>query len=166
MRLTILFRNGKINVAVKKARKFYRDGLEEEITGPIRVTVTSDGHTVEAYKLADGRRRFFATLSGTHWSAHGDTVANAIADAVWKDPARRPSLESLVDSIKLEGRTHKFTLNEFRVLTGACLAGCRDTLAAKGRDDSPMLAEEIRDLVSADWGNKLLSVLGWDDPHD
>ncbi len=146
-----------------KSRKFYRDGIEEQIVGQIRVNVTSDGHIVESYKLASGKRRFFATLSGSHWCAHGDTVAQAVADAIWKDPSKRPSMESLVKSIKSDGRTRKITLNEFRVLTGACLTGCRDALVKAGRDDSPMTANEIRDVVSFQWGNKLLSILGWNE---
>lgn len=143
-----------------KTRKLFRDGLEETITGPIRVSQTSDGHTVERYTLANGKKRFFATLAGSHWCAHGDTIASAIADALWKDPARRPSMESLKESVKGD-RKHKFTLNEFRLLTGACLTGCRSALAQAGRDDSPMTATEIRDVVSREWGNKLLAVLGW-----
>lgn len=146
-----------------KARKIYRDGLEESVSGPIKVAVTSDGHTIESYRLADGRKRFFATLAGTHWCAHGDTIASAVADAIWKDPTKRPSMQALVESIKNDGKNRKITLNEFRLLTGACLAGCRDALAKVGRDDSPMIAQEIRDVVSFEWGNKLLSVLGWEE---
>lgn len=146
-----------------KSRKLYRDGLEEDISGPIEVDITSEGHVVEKYKLADGKRRFFATLAGTHFCAHGDTLAQAIADAIWKDPAKRPSLEALKESIQAEGKSRKITLNEFRLLTGACQVGCRDALTRAGRDDSPLTAYEIRDYVSRDWGRKLLSVLGWKD---
>ena len=145
-----------------KIRKLYRDGLEEKITGPIRVSATSDGHTIETYKLSDGKKRFFATLAGSHWCAHGNSIADAIGSAIWKDPARRPSMQVLVESVKGD-RKHKFTLNEFRVLTGACLTGCRSALSQAGRDESPMTATEIRDVVSFEWGNKLLSVLGWEE---
>lgn len=145
-----------------ETRKLYRDGLEETITGPIKIHTTSDGHVIEKYTLANGKKRFFATLSGTHWCAHGDTIANAVADAIWKDPERRPSLESLKQSVK-SNLKHKFTLNEFRLLTGACLTGCRTALAQAGRDDSPMTAFDIRDVVSREWGNKLISVLGWEE---
>ena len=146
-----------------EARKLYRDGLEEIIVGSIRVRVTSDGHTIESYRRSDGKKRFFATLSESHWCAHGDTIAQAVADAIWKDPARRPPMEAIVAEIKAEGRSRKITLNEFRLLTGACLTGCRSALAAAKRDETPMTAEEIRDVVSFDWGNKLLSVLGWNE---
>ncbi len=145
-------------------RKFYRDGLEETISGPIRVRVTSDEHTIESYKDAKGKQRYFATLAGTHWCAHGDSVAAAVADAIWKDPARRPSIDALKAEILKAGKERKITLNEFRVLTGACLSGCRSALERANRDESPLNAFEIYDHISKDWGGKLLSVLGWD--HD
>lgn len=159
MKLMNLLKRGKTDPM--EARKFYRDGLQELVVGPVRVHTTLDGHTIESYKLSDGTKRFFATLAGTHWCAHGDSVASAIADAIWKDPVRRPSMESLVESIRADGRSRMITLNEFRLLTGACLVGCRSALASVGRDESPMTAMDIRNIVSADWGNKLLSVLGW-----
>lgn len=60
-----------------KTREFYRDGLTEEISGPIRVLKTSDGHIVERYTLTNGKKRYFATLAGSHWTAHGDSIAAA-----------------------------------------------------------------------------------------
>lgn len=146
-------------------RKFYRDGLEELITGPVRVSVTSDGHTIESYKLASGKRRYFATLYGTHWCAHGDSVAEAVADAIFKDPDQRPSIDSLVQAIRKAGKSRKITLSEFRMLTGACLAGCKSALEQAGRDTSPITAFQIRDLVSLDWGNKLIRILGWEESN-
>jgi pyridoxal/pyridoxine/pyridoxamine kinase len=144
-----------------KKRKLYRDGLEETIVGSILVKVTSDGHTIECYKTMDGRRRYFVTLSGSHFCAHGDTIAQAVADALWKDPTKRPSMNVLIQEIKSVGESRKITLNEFRLLTGACLTGCREALRNAGRDESPMTAFEIRDLVSKEWGNKLISVIGF-----
>lgn len=149
-------KTGKTNI-----RKLYRDGLEEEISGPIRISHTTDGHTVERYTLSNGKKRFFATIAQSHWCAHGDTIAQAIADALWKDPTKRPSMAALKASIQKKGRTHKFTLNEFRLLTGACLTGCRSALSQAGRDESPMTAEDIRDIVSREWGNKLIEVMEW-----
>jgi hypothetical protein len=142
-------------------RKLFRDGLEEKIKGPIKVHTTSDDHVIESYRLANGKRRFFATIAGSHWCAHGDTIADAIADALWKDPERRPSVQSLIESIQRDGPTRKITLNEFRLITGACLVGCREALAQAGKGESPLTAKEIRDTVSKEWGNKLISLLEW-----
>jgi len=146
-----------------EARKFYRDGLEEKIVGPIKVHSTSEGHVVESYTLSNGKKRYFATISGTAFCAHGDTVASAIADALWKDPERRPSAESLIAEIKTDGRDRKITLNEFRLITGACLTGCRDALSRAGKDETPITAEEIRNTISREWGDKLISMLGWNE---
>jgi len=144
-----------------KTRKFFHDGLEELISGPIKASVTSDGNTIERYTLANGKRRYFATLAGTHWCAHGDSIAEAVADALFKDPKQRPSIDALVETITAAGRSRKITLSEFRILTGACMVGCNTALERAGRDSSPMTATDIRDVVSRDWGNKLLKVLGW-----
>lgn len=144
------------------SRKFYRDGLEELIIGPILVKESRDGHVVERYKRSDGKKRYFVTLAGTHFCAHGNTLAQAIADALWKDPTKRPSMESLVESIRKEGVSRKLSLNEFRILTGACSVGCREALKKVGRDESPLTAKEIRDHISQEWGNKLISILKWE----
>lgn len=148
-----------------RSRKFYRDGVEEEITGPIRVITTADGNVIESYRLSTGKRRYFATLVGTHWCAHGNTIAEAVADAIFKDPAQRPTRDSLVREINAAGRARKISLSEFRIITGACLVGCQDALKRAGRDSSPMTAKEIRDVVSRDWGGKLISILGWEKEH-
>ncbi len=143
------------------ARKIYRDSLEESVVGPIKISHTLEGHTVEQYKLENGQQRFFVTLAGTHWCAHGDSIASAIADANWKDPSKRPTAEALVKTIQTDGHDRKITLNEFRVVTGACLVGCKDALEKVGRDEAPLTAFEIRNFVSKEWGDKLLSILEW-----
>lgn len=144
------------------ARKFYHDGVEELICGPVMVRTNREGHTIESYKLSTGERRYFVTLAGTHWCAHGSTVAEAVADAIFKDPARRPSIEALTAEIRSGGVKRKITLSEFRMLTGACITGCKYALKRAGADGSPMTAKDIRDKVSRDWGNKLISRLGWE----
>lgn len=138
----------------------YRDGIFETLDGPVEISYTREGHLVESYK-SGGQQRHFVTLVGTHWCAHGDTVADAIADALWKDPKNRPSLESLRDDIVAAGKERLITLNEFRVLTGACMAGCRAALREKGLKAEAMTAFDVRDKVNQEWGNKLLDILGW-----
>jgi hypothetical protein len=138
---------------------FFRDGIEERIDAPPEVSETRDGHVVESYSI-DGKKQFFVTLAGSHYCAHGSTVAEAIADAIWKDEARRPSLEALKSEIRAAGKERLITLNEFRILTGACAAGCRAALARKKMDTTPITAAEIARHFP-DWGGKLLRVLEW-----
>lgn len=144
-----------------KTRKFYRDGLEEEITGELKTKLRPDGFTVEEYTLATGEKRFFVIKGGTNLCAHGDTESDAIADALWKDENNRPSIEALKEEIQKAGYDRPITLSEFRLLTGACLTGCRDALKAAKRDTTPLPAREIL-KINKEWGMTLLRVLEWD----
>lgn len=141
----------------------YRDGIEMRIDPGfgIRVSKTRDGHPVESFKVK-GVRKYFVTLKGSPHCAHGNTIAEAVADALWKDPAKRPSLEGLAETIREAGEKRKISLSEFRLLTGACAEGCRIAIKRAGVSGKPMTAFDIRDKVSKDWGDKLLRVLGWD----
>lgn len=138
----------------------FRDGLEEQTQGPPLVSTTREGHKVESYKVG-GSNRFFVTLVGSHYCAHGNTLAEAIADAIWKDEKRRPSLEAVKEDIRKDGKSRKITLQEFRVLTGACQAGCRVALKQAGLDTSPMRASDIKKYFP-EWGAKLLAILEWE----
>ena len=140
------------------SKTIYRDGIEEPLDGPISVRTTRDGHVVESYS-SNGVPRFFATLAGSHFCAHGGTPAAAIADALWKDPAKRPSRDALVEEIRKAGPSRLITLAEFRLLTGACLEGCRIALRRAGLPEEPMTALDVRDKVSREWGDKLLEIL-------
>jgi hypothetical protein len=140
--------------------KYFRDGLTLEIDKPYKVLKTAEGHVVESYKVG-GKRGFFVTLAGSHYCAHGDTVADAIADAIWKDEKRRPSLDALKKEIQVAGEKRKISLQEFRVLTGACSEGCRSELERKGLNGSPMTAKAIYKHFP-EWGRKLLDVLEWE----
>ena len=139
----------------------FRDGIEEEIDSAPIVTRNRDGHTIESYTV-NGNARFFVTLKDSWYCAHGDTVASAISDAIWKDSSKRPSLESLKAEIVKAGKDRKISLNEFRVLTGACLEGCRVAIKKAGVSGEPMTAFEIRDTINWEWGNKLISILGFE----
>ena len=143
----------------------YRDGVETKFDRPIRVYKTRDGHTVERFTY-EHKHAYFVTLKGTHWCAHGRTVAEAVADAEWKDPEKRPTLDALREQIQKAGKKRKISLAEFRLLTGACTEGCRQALQRAGLDEKPMTAFAIRDKVSREWGDKLLRILGWHEDSD
>lgn len=138
----------------------FRDGLSEKAEGPPKVSLTREGHTVESYRVA-GVERFFVTLAGSHYCAHGNSLAEAVADALWKDEKKRPSMEAVKAEIRKEGKSRKITLGEFRVLTGACMAGCREALKQAGLDGSPMIAKDIRKHFP-EWGAKLFAILEWE----
>jgi hypothetical protein len=138
----------------------FRDGLEERADSPPLVLTTREGHRVESYRV-DGLERFFVTLAESHYCAHGNTLAEAVADAIWKDEKKRPSLEAVKQSIRNDGASRKITLQEFRVLTGACRAGCMAALRQAGLNGSPMIAKDIKKHFP-EWGAKLLAILEWE----
>lgn len=137
----------------------YRDGVSETLDGPITVSKTSQGHTVEAYS-SEGVKRYYVTLKDSPYGAHGSTIAEAVADAIYKDPAQRPKVEELVSRIRKAGPERKVTLQEFRLITGACAEGCRIALKRAGIEGVNALTPvEIRDKVSKEWGEKLIRIL-------
>lgn len=146
---------------MNKQHIIYRDGIEEVSSTAVQVSKTGDGHTVEQYTVK-GRPRFFVTLRDSHYCAHGDTIPEAVADALWKDPEKRPDREELKKRIQEEGKDYLLSLNEFRLLTGACKAGCREALRQAGLTGKPMTAYDVRDKVNKPWGDKLLAILEWD----
>lgn len=139
-------------------RKIYRDGIDHVLDGKVSVRTTSDGHTIESWK-SNGKRVYFANLHDSVYCAHGDTAAQAIGDAIWKDPKRRPSMEDLVSEIRPQIKTRKITVNEFRLLTGACESGCRDFLRDKKLGlDAAMTLDEFMP-IGGEWAQKLKQVL-------
>lgn len=138
----------------------FRDGFESVLDPKSRVTtrITSDGHVIETWK-SQGKRVYFATIANSTYCAHGDTAAQAVADALWKDPAKRPSLEALRDEIKPKIKTRKITLQEFRVLTGACESGCRTFLEKRGLKTSVKMTLAEFLPIGGEWARKLESVL-------
>lgn len=139
---------------------FYRDKVSIHIDAKSKVKTTRDGHVVEEY-LVNGKKGFFVTIAGTPFCAHGETLEQAISDALWKDESRRPSMEQVRDEIKAAGPSRLITKNEFRLLTGACSEGIRVALERAKRKEEPMTAAEIL-KISEPWGKQLYSVLGWE----
>lgn len=141
--------------------KVYRDGIEEISLVPVTSFKTLEGHVIEHYKTVDGDR-YFATIRGTHFCAHGDTVSDAVADALWKDESRRPNMSSLIDEINKDVDHRKITMNEFNLLTGACRTGMLIALKQAGLEKTKPLSftlKEIKDKISLEWGNTLEKVL-------
>lgn len=138
----------------------YRDGLSVTLDpgSSIKTRTTSDGHVIETWK-SNGKRVYFANLHDSVYCAHGDTAAQAIADAIWKDPRRRPSLEALVNEIKPAIKSRKITVQEFRLLTGACESGCRAFLQQKGLSSSVKMTLAEFLPIGGDWAKKLEEVL-------
>ena len=75
------------------------------------------------------------------YSAHGDTVENAIRDCRFKHMQANLDVSELVESIKEKG---VITFDDFRLLTGACAEGLRHGLEQAG------LESDLDELPLAD----------------
>lgn len=138
---------------------FFRDKITIEIDSKPKRKVTRDGHTVEEY-LVKGKKKFFVTIAGSPYCAHGETIEQAISDALWKDETKRPNMEQVRDEIRDAGPKRLITKNEFRLLTGACSEGIRVALERAKKPEVPMTAKEIL-KISESWGKQLYLVLEW-----
>ena len=143
--------------------KYYRDKTTFEVLEKPKVYQNQEGHTIERCKTKNGNL-FFVTLKDSHYCAHGKTLADAVADAKYKDPSQRPKIDELLFEIKQAGKNRVITLNEFRFITGACRVGCEQALDKVGLSHvSAMSAYDIRDKVSREWGKKLIDMIGWEE---
>ena len=148
-------------------RKILRDGLEQIVDDGSKITVstTPDGHVIESW-VSKGKRVFFANLRDSVYCAHGDSIAQAIGDAIWKDPSRRPSMESLVEEIRPAIKTRKINVREFQLLTGACESGCRSFLEDKGMSLSVEMTLDEFMPIGGEWAQKLKSVILGEDSSE
>lgn len=132
-------------------KNIYRDGIEGKINGNIKVRTTSDGHVVESWIDEKGKKVYFANLYDSTYCAHGETMAEAISAAIWKDPARRPNIEELKAEINSKIDTYKISLNEFRLITGACEYGCKEFLKKHNMKTSVKLTLKEFIPIGGEW---------------
>lgn len=138
----------------------YRDGVEHRLDKGTKVKTrkTRAGHIIESW-MTNGKRVYFANLADSVYCAHGDTEEGAISAAIWKDPARRPSMEALLAEIRPVVKTRKITVYEFRALTGACLTGCKHFLEQRGLGmDTAMTLDEFLP-IGGEWAQSLKRVI-------
>lgn len=141
-------------------KKIYRDGVEHglDVGSTPSVKITRDGHVIESW-MSGGKRVYFANLKDSVYCAHGDTIAQAVGDAIFKDPAKRPSIDALIAEIKPVVKTRKITVQEFIILTGACLTGCRDFLNNKGLSQTVSMTLDDFMPIGGEWATRLKKVL-------
>ena len=141
-------------------KKIFRDGISYTLDSNSKILVrqTSDGHTIESWK-SGGKRVYFANLANSVYCAHGESAAEAIGAAIWKDPKRRPSMEELVAKIRSQLDTYKISLGEFRALTGACEEGCKQFLNQHNLKSTVTMTLKEFMPIGGDWAKKLEDVL-------
>ena len=81
--------------------------------------------------------------------AHGNDIKKAIADVNFKYMQSEMDIESIVNSIKEKGY---FEMNDYRLVTGACEAGCIDFLSSKNVTVDKMPISDVVKLTNGAYG--------------
>ena len=87
------------------------------------------------------------------FTAHGKDVKSAIEDVNFKFMQEELDVSSLVSEIKERG---VISVNEYRLLTGACLTGCNNFLESKGITKRELTIKEALDLTNGSYGSEKL----------
>ncbi len=137
----------------------FRDGLELKSAAPPRVVIR-DGHTCEVVKTEDGDK-WFVTLGGTPFCAHGESFHDAVIAAKEK---QNPGA-GRADAVARVQTSGDINLLDFCLVTGACRAGA--TAWAKQEGLSLTAKITLKDALkrldkssSSSWGERLREELG------
>ena len=103
-------------------------------------------------------KKYFVELSGIPSCAHGDTIEEAIEEAIEKRDGIKPITDE--ERKKYSASDFKFNVRIFRRLTKACKTGVNEWLRHKNLDPSVMMTiDEIREVVPSQWVDRLESAL-------
>jgi hypothetical protein len=135
-----------------KRKAAYRDGIAlftegEAVEGP-------NGEIIEILYNKQGKKSFFVELPGIPACAHGETIEEAIEDAIEKRDGEKPITDE--EKQKYQAKDFKFSVRIFRKLTRACRSGVDEWLKQRGLDHSvKMTLEELRQAGGGPWAEKL-----------
>jgi virulence-associated protein VapD len=106
----------------------------------------------------DKLKKCFVVESGEYYS-HGETIKQAIEDVTFKKLSQNFDLNELIADIKERGN---ITINDYRLITGACKAGVNHFLESNGLQDKENLPiDKVIDLTRGSYGHdRFVEVLG------
>lgn len=141
---------------MSKRYEAYRDGVLMYSTGEVIDTPNAVIEVLYKNKSTDNKT-YFAEIKGTTLCAHGDTIEEAIEEALYKD--KNKTLTE-ADKEKYKNPEYKFSVPTFRRLTGACKTGIDAWLEEKGLDNSiKMTLSEFKRAGGKEWADKLENVI-------
>ena len=129
----------------------WQEGKYRVIDGIFCEVLSDKGNIL---KIKTSGKIMFAVTDGINWS-HGDTVKEAREDLIYKISTRDNSQYKDIDVDK------KMSLKEciqmYRSITGACLAGTKEFVAAKHKSSTSYSVTDIIRLTASQYGNKTFS---------
>lgn len=144
-------------VEIKKGNKTYEvkciDGFCMEVIHRRRAY----GAEILKVKYFERQTDCWVARIGDHY-AHGLSIKDAVEDCQFKHKQADFDLEEEVARIKLED---KVTVQDYRLLTGACSEGCRKFLESLGDAKESYSVEETIELVQGQYGSeRFIELLG------
>ena len=141
---------------MKKRYIAYRDGLDAFTCGEVIETEKAIVEILYKDKTTD-KKLYFAEIKGTTLCAHGYTVEDAIEEAYFKDKNYKISEE---EKQKYREPDFRFTVGQFRRLTGACKAGINEWLESRNLDWSiKMSVAEFEKAGGGQWVEELRTAI-------
>ncbi|RDY58471.1 leucine-rich repeat domain-containing protein [Flagellimonas nanhaiensis] len=104
--------------------------------------------TIYEGKFFNRDKKCFVASKGEYW-AHGHTIREAIDDVVFKFMQEDSNIEEVVSNIK---KSQIMTVNQFRLLTGACRAGCQNFLEQRKMKKTSFPLNEALDILNGQYG--------------
>ncbi|WIL01335.1 ribonuclease inhibitor [Riemerella phage vB_RanS_CRP6] len=81
--------------------------------------------------------------------AHGDTIREAVEDVNFKFLQENANVDDIVTEIL---KTQKITVSQFRLITGACKAGCENFLKSNGIKTTEMSLDKALTILEGQYG--------------
>ena len=98
---------------------------------------------------ADKRTCYIAERGGLY--AHGENIQQAMSDCNIKYMQENCDVSDIVEKIKKKGIV---TVEDYRLITGACAFGCQQFLKEKGITETEKPLNEVLDLVKDAYGGE------------
>ena len=99
-------------------------------------------------KFFNRNRKCFVANKGDYW-AHADTVRQAVEDVNFKFLQENFNVEEIVKEIK---ESKMISVNQFRLLTGACSGGCSNFMAQRNLTKTEYPLQEALGLLRGQFG--------------
>lgn len=129
----------------------YRDGLLLYTEGEVIETLDAVVEVLYSTKVSH-ERVYFAEIKNTTFCAHGDSVEEAIEDALFKDGTKKLTEE---DRKKYQDADFQFSVSLFRRLTGACKTGIAEWLKQRDLPATTKMTLSQFEKVGGEWADNL-----------
>jgi hypothetical protein len=126
-------------------------------------TIVESNKTIGELTILKGfyknsKKNVYVVFKG-EFSAHGNSIREAKNDLEFKILSKNFNVDDLVNKIKKE---NKVTINDYRLLTGACSSGVNNFLNENNVNVEEMSLNEAIELTNGAYGSeRFKQLIGW-----